>query len=240
MPTITKFSFLLALCVTAAGVSACAGKPDAQTGNTLTQQTAQNGVQHRAQYRAQNGVQHRTQNRVSYAGIQRVAYTTTAPVVKTADKADSYGLNIGDKVKITTYGHADLSGEFRVESNGSINLPLVGNIKAVGKSQQQLENDIRRTLASGYLVDPKVSVEVANLRQFYIVGEVASPGAYDYVPSLNILKAVAIAGGFTRRAVTDEFVILRMAESGAEQKLDVSEESGVLPGDTIRVDERFF
>lgn len=228
MPRITTFSLLTVLCAAAAGISACG-----------------------ADVRYKQAAPHATRQMNIYTNlhpnttvrIQRVAHTAREPKAMASQKVSAdtgvYGLNVGDTVKVTTFGHPDLSGEFMVESNGSVNLPLVGNIEAVGKSQQQLENDIRYTLASGYLVDPKVSVEVANLRQFYIVGEVGSPGAYDYVPSLNILKAVAIAGGFTRRAVTDEFVILR-THAGAEQKMDAREETVVLPGDTIRVDERFF
>lgn len=152
---------------------------------------------------------------------------------------ESSRLNIGDTVKITTYGHEDLSGEFAIESNGNISMPLIGAVKAMGKTQKQLENEVRQKLASGFLVDPKVSIEVANYRQFYIVGEVDEPGAYDYVPSLNVIKAIAIAGGFTRRAVDDEFVIVR-TKTGKEEKMAANEETVVLPGDTIRVEERFF
>lgn len=152
---------------------------------------------------------------------------------------DEIELNVGDSVTVTTFGQPDLSGDFKVQNNGHINMPLIGHIRAAGHTKNELENSIRATLASGYLVDPKVSVQIASFRQFYIVGEVDTPGAYDYVPSLNVLKAVAIAGGFTRRAEKEEFAILRRVQ-GKERRLEASETSEVLPGDTIRIDERFF
>lgn len=152
---------------------------------------------------------------------------------------DEIELNVGDSVTVTTFGQEDLSGEFKVQNNGHINMPLIGHIRAAGRTKNELENAIRATLASGYLVDPKVSVQIASFRQFYIVGEVDTPGAYDYVPSLNVLKAVAIAGGFTRRAEKEEFIILRRV-GGKERRLEATETSEVLPGDTIRIDERFF
>lgn len=162
-----------------------------------------------------------------------------ADSVKPDITEDEMELNIGDSVTVTTFGQPDLSGDFKVQNNGHINMPLIGHIRAAGRTKNELEESIRATLASGYLVDPKVSVQIASFRQFYIVGEVETPGAYDYVPSLNVLKAVAIAGGFTRRADKEEFAILRRVQ-GKERRLEAMETSEVLPGDTIRIDERFF
>lgn len=160
-------------------------------------------------------------------------------LVKPDITEDEIELNIGDTVTVTTFGQEDLSGDFKVQNNGHINMPLIGHIRASGRTKNELEESIRATLASGYLIDPKVSVQIASFRQFYIVGEVDTPGAYDYVPSLNVLKAVAIAGGFTRRAEKEEFAILRRVQ-GKERRFEASETSEVLPGDTIRIDERFF
>ncbi|MCH2546360.1 MAG: polysaccharide export protein [Alphaproteobacteria bacterium] len=217
-------SLFICLMATAIGVSACGGTPAQDSPSMMeSRHTSWNKTSHNA----------------ALAPAQKVA-PSKIPAQKLAALAnDNPTLNVGDAVKVTTFGHEDLSGEFKVESNGTINLPLVGNIKATGRTKEQLEYAIRKKLSNGYLVDPKVSVEVANFRQFYIVGEVQEPGAYDYVPSLNVLKAVAIAGGFNRRAVTDDFKIMRR-ENGAEKQLVANEESLVLPGDTVRVEERFF
>lgn len=210
-------SLLVCMAATAVGLSACGG------GTQTAQHTQTWHI-----------------NKLAWKGQQpAVASAKLTAADKELLQSDEANLNIGDQVKVTTFGHEDLSGEFMVESNGNINLPLIGNIKAAGRTKDNLENAIRSKLAQGYLVDPKVSVEVANFRQFYIVGEVDEPGAYDYVSSLNVLKAVAIAGGFTRRAVTDDFIIVRRRQD-AEQTIAANEESVVLPGDTVRVDERFF
>lgn len=165
--------------------------------------------------------------------------TTVSDSVEPDITEDEIELNVGDSVTVTTFGQEDLSGDFKVQNNGHINMPLIGHIRAAGRTKNELEDSIRATLSSGYLVDPKVSVQIASFRQFYIVGEVDTPGAYDYVPSLNVLKAVAIAGGFTRRAEKEEFIILRRVK-GKERRLEADETSEVLPGDTIRIDERFF
>ncbi len=153
--------------------------------------------------------------------------------------AASYSLNDGDKVRITVFGEKDMSGEFLIDSRGNLTMPLLGEVPARGKSPADLQAYIASKLAEGYLVNPKVSAEVLSYQRFYIVGEVQNPGAYDYVPSLNVLKAVAIAGGFTHRAVKDDFTIIR-GEGEKLQKIPAREESVVLPGDSIRVDERFF
>jgi polysaccharide export outer membrane protein len=236
MPKLSTLPFIAVVCASAISLSACSGGTAVSDPSKSIR--ANRSAPIKANTPGKQTVVHKPASKISNKTSFNEHVASNDSRKANAD-ADVYGLNIGDTVKITTFGHEDLSGEFMVEGNGSINLPLIGNVKAVGKSQQELEDDIRRTLANGYLVDPKVAVEVANLRQFYIVGEVDEPGAYDYVPSLNILKAVAIAGGFTRRAVTDEFMILR-TKDGAEEKMSASEESLVLPGDTIRVDERFF
>lgn len=152
---------------------------------------------------------------------------------------EDYAVNIGDKVRITTFEQPNLSGEFVIDGSGNIAMPLLGAVKAAGYTQRQLEQLLTVRLANGYLVNPKISVDIIGYRSFYIVGEVQQPGSYDYVSSLNVLKAVAIAGGFTHRAVTNEFVIIR--GNGQEQKKIIAkEETLVLPGDSIRVKERFF
>ncbi len=150
-----------------------------------------------------------------------------------------YTLGSGDEVRITVFGEEDLSGKFAVGGEGQLSLPLIGSIAAVGKSLAQLEEDVTALLADGYLKQPRVNVEVLNYRPFYIMGEVKEPGSYPYVSGMTIMNAVALGAGFTHRAKKEEISIVRAADPSQTPKT-VSPESTVLPGDIIRIEERFF
>lgn len=149
-----------------------------------------------------------------------------------------YRLGAGDRVRVTVFGHEDLSGEFIVGTNGTISFPLVGEIPAQNQSLRQLETAIMERLSPDYLRDPKVAAEVLDYRPFYIIGEVNAPGSYPYVSGMRIVNAVALAGGFTYRAREDDLYITRAEGSG--EKEDANQSTVVLPGDVIEVPQRFF
>ena len=153
--------------------------------------------------------------------------------------SDSYKLGAGDRLKITVFGEESLSGEFEIDGQGAVAMPLVGNLKAGGKDVRSFEKDIEAALQDGYLVNPRVGIEVLNFRPFFILGEVKNPGSYPYVNGLTVLNAVALAGGYTHRARTDS-VMLRHGSDPKESEFEAPEDSKVLPGDVIRVTERFF
>jgi protein involved in polysaccharide export with SLBB domain len=90
----------------------------------------------------------------------------------------TYTLGAGDKVRIIVFGEDDLSGEFVVDDSGAIGMPLIGDVEAKGLSVTEFENKVITSLKSGYLRDPKVSVEVLNYRPFFILGEVRAGGEY--------------------------------------------------------------
>jgi polysaccharide biosynthesis/export protein len=96
-----------------------------------------------------------------------------------------------------------------------------------------------RRLRDGYLRDPRVSIQVLTHRPFFILGEVRSGGEYPYRTGLSIQDAVAMAGGYTYRA-NQRIVYVRHAGEDAERAYDLSQRVPVLPGDNIRVPERFF
>lgn len=150
-----------------------------------------------------------------------------------------YRLDSGDKLKITVYGEEDLSGEIEVDGEGTLSLPLIGEVTVKGMALREIENLISDKYRDGYLLSPKVSVELLNSRPFFILGEVNAPGSYPYVNGLTVLNAVAIAGGYTYRAKTSKFFVKRIVD-GKTFELDADEASKVLPGDVIQVKERFF
>ncbi|MDO9263329.1 MAG: polysaccharide biosynthesis/export family protein [Desulfosalsimonadaceae bacterium] len=152
---------------------------------------------------------------------------------------DHYKLGSGDKVRVTIFGEEDLSCEVEVNGSGAVSLPLIGEVGAADLTLREFEALVQKTLKDGYLVDPKVSVEVVNYRPFYIMGEVRNPGKYPYISGISVLNAVAMAGGYTYRAKEGRAEIVRAGEAKAitTKSPDVTL---VMPGDVIRIPERFF
>lgn len=177
------------------------------------------------------------------AGEGVTGKTTQQPVIVQGSSGgglnSEYVLGIGDKIKLTVYGEADLSGEYEVSSTGVVSLPLIGTIQAASTTIHAFEQAVSRKLSEGYLRDPRVSAQVINYRPFFILGEVSKPGSYPYVNGMTIINAVALAGGYTYRADKSEVTITR-ANDPHKQDSSVTEDAIVMPGDVIRVPERFF
>jgi|SRR5690242_4514442 protein involved in polysaccharide export with SLBB domain len=151
----------------------------------------------------------------------------------------AYKLGVGDKVRVTVYGEKDLSGDFDVNDQGEVTLPLIGAVRIAGRSVGDAENLITSAYGKNYLVNPHVNLQVMNYRPFFILGEVKNPGSYPYVNGMTVVNAIALAGGYTPRANTKGIEVKRGSNAGGGEA-QVSEDAGVLPGDIIRVPERFF
>ncbi len=174
----------------------------------------------------------------STGGQTAGAREADAPEAQT-QVASAYKLGSSDRLRVTVFGHPDLSGEFEVDGSGAISLPLIGQQKAEGLSTKQLEASITATLAKGYILDPRVSAEVINYRPFYILGEVGRPGEYPFTSGLTVQNAVAAAGGFTYRA-NKRVVYIKSIDSDREIAYDLTPGTVVKPGDTLRIGERIF
>ncbi|MBC7768362.1 MAG: polysaccharide export protein [Phycisphaerales bacterium] len=164
--------------------------------------------------------------------------STVASTPESANQPGEYRLGAGDQLRITVFNEAELTGQFVVGSQGTISYPLVGTIEAAGLSVSELGQRLQQAL-SEYIRQPNVSVEVANYRPFFILGEVQRPGTYPYSASLTVLNAVATAGGFTYRANRNR-VFIRHANEPDERAYPLSIATPVMPGDTIRIGERLF
>jgi protein involved in polysaccharide export with SLBB domain len=156
-----------------------------------------------------------------------------------AADAPAYKLGPGDKVRVTVFNEKDLSGDFDVNDQGEIALPLIGQVKVQGHTISQVEKTITDRYGKDYLVNPRVNVEVLNYRPFFILGEVKNPGSYPYVNGMTVLNAVALAGGYTPRA-DKSHAMIKHADDPNAAETRVPEDATVLPGDVIRVQERFF
>lgn len=151
-----------------------------------------------------------------------------------------YRLGVGDEVRIITFGETQLTGRFRVNDAGDIAVPLLGLVHAEGLTTAELEARVAALLRKQNLIkNPSVSVEVVAYRPVFILGEVNKPGRYPYEPGMTVLTVVAIAGGFTYRAVKGHVRILRTI-SGRPVEGTAPSSTYVEPGDVITVLERYF
>jgi protein involved in polysaccharide export with SLBB domain len=163
-------------------------------------------------------------------GAKEIAARTSPPAPKLAN---------GDKLKVTVFNEEKLSGDFVVDGAGNIAFPLIGQVVVGGLSGNEVEQRLTQRLTGRYLVNPKVSVEVISHRPFYMLGEVSKAGEYPYRAGLNVVSAIALAGGFTARASTG-YVYIRRASGGGAQRLPIDPTVAVYPGDMITVQERIF
>jgi polysaccharide export outer membrane protein len=148
-------------------------------------------------------------------------------------------LHPGEKIRVIVFGEDRLSGEYEIDPAGFVSLPLAGTIKAAGLSKQQLERDLSKKFSGEYLRKPRVTVDVTSFRPFYIMGEVTKAGEYPFKSGLNVMSAIAIAGGTTYRANRSTVLIQHIGENGFKE-YPLSPTIPVSPGDLIRVPERYF
>jgi polysaccharide export outer membrane protein len=177
-----------------------------------------------------------------------VSFTQTPPVngptlAQTNDckkGSPGYRLGAGDKIRVIVLQDTEFSGDYEVNAAGGISARMLGPIQVVGMTVAELEETLReRYRSQGYLVSPRLSVELIAMRPFYVVGEVTRVGQFPYVNCLRVIQAVAIAGGYTRRAGRTRLTIRRYYATSAEEEY-VTEDTLVEPGDVIRVPERWF
>lgn len=174
-------------------------------------------------------------------GSVGICITTSAVAQQkhASPSAGTYVLGPTDKVRVKVYGEPDVAGEYEVDSSGYVSIPLAGRIKAAGSTAHQLERAITTALSKGIVRDPRVNVEIALYRPFYILGEVKKSGEYPYRVGMTVLDAIASAGGFTYRA-NENKVYLRRAGGAGEEIYPLDAPVLIYPGDNIRVPERFF
>ena len=158
------------------------------------------------------------------------AYTVDAPNV--------YTLDTGDILRVTVYGDETLTNTYTVTDKGTISFPLAGQVAARGQTLTTIERMITELLANGYMISPKVSVEVATYRPFYIEGAVGTAGQYPYAWGMTARAAIATAGGFAEFADKSRVTVYRRVGK-AMTKRTIGLDQPVLPGDTIVVLERW-
>lgn len=156
--------------------------------------------------------------------------------------AGQYRLAAGDELRVIVPGlTTDLSNPtFLVNDRGEITLPIAGAVPLAGRTVSQAEGEVATLLSQRQiLVSPTVSIQPVRLRPIYILGEVRNPGEYAYRPSMTVINAVSLAGGYTFRANQKKVAIMRQV-NGQQVMSAASETTPIQPGDTVRVLERWF
>ena len=153
---------------------------------------------------------------------------------------DSNKLGPNDRLRITVFGQPTLTGEYTLDGNGVLAFPLIGNVPANGVTTSQLQQAIAAKLKPDYMVNPNVSAEIVTRRPFYVIGEVQKPGNYPYVSDMTAVNAIAMAGGFTRRARKNDFYIRRLDKDGKMVRIEANAGTVLQAGDTLEVRERVF
>lgn len=151
----------------------------------------------------------------------------------------AYRLDAGDRLRVVVYGQEGLTNTYAIDAGGSITMPLIGAVPARGRTPAGLAAEITAKLRNGYIREPSVAVEIEAYRPFFILGEVAAPGQYPYVPNMSVESAVAIAGGFSPRARRDRVTLTHTDASGS-MRVVVPLGTAISPGDTVLVGERWF
>jgi polysaccharide biosynthesis/export protein len=162
-----------------------------------------------------------------------------APASYAPPQQPAYTLDSGDRLRVVVFGQEGLTNSYVLDASGQIDMPLIGPVPARGLTTDQLSGRIADMLRQGYVREPHVAVEVEAYRPFFILGEVAAPGQYPYTPNMTVETAVAIAGGFGPRGLRDSVIISRNF-NGQQFRYQAPISASIRPGDTVRVQERWF
>ncbi len=160
-------------------------------------------------------------------------------------------MGAGDLFDVRIFGEKDLTGAYRVASDGTIDFPLVGTISVEGLTATEVGDKLESLLADGeFLVNPQVSILVKeyNSKKVSVFGQVKKPGTFPYQDSMTVVEAISLAGGFTSMAKTANTTVIR-GEDDAQRRYRVPvEDIGrgraanflLRPGDIVFVPERIF
>jgi polysaccharide export outer membrane protein len=164
-----------------------------------------------------------------------------------------YQLRCGDLIEVKVYGEEDLTARVRLNENGTVDLPLLPGVLLNALTQPQASEQIRELYVKDFLVDPMVSLTVLEYgkSKVTVLGQVRTPGVYLFPANerLNLLQAIALAGGYTRTGEPGKIVIKRV-QNGKENVIKVdgramAKEEGykmfeIQPDDVITIAESFW
>ncbi len=157
-----------------------------------------------------------------------------AGAVDVTPQRDGYRIGPNDVIRVQVFGEDDLTIENKVSGDGKMNYPLLGVLQVEGQTIEELQRELTVRLGSGYVRLPKVSVSIVRHRNFYVSGEVKTPGGYPYEEGLTVQKALSIAGGLTEKSDKQGIKVTRLTDGRAET-LAIGPDGVVQPNDILIV-----
>jgi len=145
-----------------------------------------------------------------------------------------YRIGPNDVIRIQVFGEDDLTLESRVGGDGKLNYPLLGVLHVGGQTTEDLQADLTKRLAAGYVRSPKVTVSIVRHRNIYVSGEVKAPGGFAYEDGLTAQKAITMAGGFTEKAAKNLLTVTRR-KADQDEIVNAQLHTPLFPDDTIVV-----
>lgn len=173
--------------------------------------------------------------------------------LETLRSSASYTLQPGDLIEIQVFKEEDMTRTLRINGNGSVTFPLVGNVKLAGSTLEEAEGNLARRLTD-YLHNPQVSMLVKEYgnKSVYVLGQVKRPSSIQIPPEkpLTVLEAISSVGGFTDIANTSKVRVLR-TKNGKQESIDVDVaqitkqgnkllDISLMPGDVVFVPQSMF
>lgn len=175
---------------------------------------------------------------------------SAAPNINSVSAPSNYQLSANDQIAVEVFGEDDLRTTARLNTDGNVSLPLLGSVRLAGLTLGQATQRLTELYARDYLVNPKLNVTLVGYakRRFTVLGQVGHPGSFEMPEGspegIDLLEAVAIAGGYTRIAAPERISVRRgdrvFRVDGKRLAKREGESFRVQPGDTITVGESIF
>jgi polysaccharide export outer membrane protein len=141
-------------------------------------------------------------------------------------RRSEFVIGVSDELLITVWRKPELTTSASVRPDGTITLPLIGDVVANGKTPSQLKQEIQKRVAEFIKLDSSTTITVAlngiNSYRFTVSGEVAQPGIHTSKVFVSVAEAIALAGGFTRFAKRDDIVLMRRDQAGAIRRIPIA------------------
>ena len=133
-----------------------------------------------------------------------------------AQAPDEYRVGPQDVLRIAVFDEADLTGEFTVDGDGALTYPFLGRLAVEGLTLLEIQDEIAKSLAAGYLVNPQVSIEILEYRsqRVYVLGEVRSPGIQTLRGNMSLIEVLVQAGSTTANAGNEIHIVRRTDDAG--------------------------
>ena len=137
-----------------------------------------------------------------------------------APTAGSYRLNPGDVIEISVWKEPELQREVLLLPDGNIAFPLVGTVQAAGRTPDEIQAEVEQRLTR-FFPEPVVTVSILRVagNKLYVTGQVNQPGQFTVDQPVDVLQAIALAGGLTAFADEDDIYVLRRDQDGSQSAI---------------------